>query len=82
MNRTYLIMLRRYGLYSAIVDAFDEELRVIARGGRQDLEGLIHRVMDGEEVDLSLLTSEEIPYVKTTRVLLGQTVYSDSWLEL
>jgi 5-methyltetrahydrofolate corrinoid/iron sulfur protein methyltransferase len=82
MNRTYLIMLRRYGLYSAIVDAFDKELHVIARGGRQDLEGLIHRVMDGEEVDLSLLTSEEIPYVKTTRVLLGQTVYSDSWLEL
>jgi 5-methyltetrahydrofolate corrinoid/iron sulfur protein methyltransferase len=82
MNRTYLIMLKRYGLYSAIVDAFDRELHAIARGERPDLEKLIHRVMDGEGIDLSKLSSDELHYVKTTRVLLGQTLYSDSWLEV
>ena len=82
MNRTYLIMLRRYGLHSAIVDAFDQELHAIAKDERPELERLIHRVMDGEEIDLSKLASDEVWYVKTTRVLLGQTLYSDSWLEL
>jgi 5-methyltetrahydrofolate corrinoid/iron sulfur protein methyltransferase len=33
-------------------------------------------------VDLLKLSKEEIEYVKTTRVLLGKTLYSDSWLEL
>lgn len=82
MNRTYLIMLRRYGLHSAIVDAFDQELHAIAKDERPELERLIHRVMDGEEIDLSKLAGDEVWYVKTTRVLLGQTLYSDSWLEL
>jgi 5-methyltetrahydrofolate corrinoid/iron sulfur protein methyltransferase len=38
--------------------------------------------MDGEAVDTARLSKEEVEYVKTTRVLLGQTLYSDSWLEL
>jgi 5-methyltetrahydrofolate corrinoid/iron sulfur protein methyltransferase len=38
--------------------------------------------MDGDEIDLSKLSNDELHYVKTTRVLLGQTLYSDSWLEL
>lgn len=82
MNRTYLMMLKRYGMYSAIVDAFDNELRAIARGEMPGLEALIHRVMDGEEVDLSRLSQEEGDYVKTARVLMGQILYSDSWLEV
>jgi 5-methyltetrahydrofolate corrinoid/iron sulfur protein methyltransferase len=82
LNRTYLIMLKRYGMYSAIVDAFDEELKAIAKGKMPELEFLVYKVMDGEEVDLSKLSKEEIEYVKTTRVLLGKTLYSDSWLEL
>jgi len=82
MNRTYLIMLKRYGLYSAIVDAFDEELRAIARGKMPELEALVYRIMDGEEVDISTLSKEEIDYVKTAKVLLGKTLYSDSWLEI
>ncbi len=82
MNRTYLIMLKRYGLYSAIVDAFDQEIHAIARDERPELEKLVHNVMDGDEIDLSKLTNDELHYVKTTRVLLGQTLYSDSWLEL
>lgn len=82
MNRTYLVMLKRYGMYSAIVDAFDRDLIAIARGEAPGLEALIHRVMDGEQVDLSALSNEEGDYVKTARVLMGQTLYSDSWLEI
>jgi 5-methyltetrahydrofolate corrinoid/iron sulfur protein methyltransferase len=82
LNRTYLIILKRYGMYSAIVDAFDGELKAIARNERPELEALVHRVMDGIPVDLSRLSEEEKGYVKTARVLLGQTLYSDSWLEI
>ncbi|MFQ6121986.1 MAG: dihydropteroate synthase [Dehalococcoidales bacterium] len=82
LNRTYMIMLMRYGLYSAIVDAFDAELIEIARGGRPKIVDLVHRVMDGEKPDLSSLTEEEIKYVKTVRVLTGESLYSHSWLEI
>jgi len=82
LNRTYLMMLMKYGLYSAIVDAFDSELVQIARGEMPELVNLVHRVMDGEKPDLSSLSAEEVKYVKTVRVLTGETLYSHSWLEL
>ena len=82
LNRTYMIMLMRYGLYSAIVDAFDAELIKIARGERPEIVKLVHRVMDGEQPDSSSLTEEEINYVKTVRVLTGESLYSHSWLEI
>jgi len=82
LNRAYLIMLKRYGMYSAIVDAFDSELKEIAKGQRPELERLVYTVMDGETIDISMLSGEELNYVKTTRVLLGQNLYYDSWLEL
>lgn len=82
LNRTYLIMLKRYGMYSAIVDAFDTEMAAICQDKMPGLEALVHKVMDGEAVDAAKLSKEEVEYVKTTRVLLGQTLYSDSWLEL
>ena len=82
LNRTYLIMLEKYGLTSAIVDAFDEEIIKIAKGGREDLKKVVWKVMDGEEVDTDKLSPEEVDYVKTTRILLGQSLYSHSWLKL
>ena len=82
LNRTYLMMLMKYGLYSAIVDAFDEELIKIARGKKPELVDLVHRVMDGEKPDLSSLGEEEVKYVKTVRVLMGESLYSHSWLEI
>jgi len=82
LNRTYLIMLMRCGLYSAIVDAFDPELIKIARGEMPELVELVHRVMDGEKPDLSSLGEEEVKYVKTVRVLTGESLYSHSWLEI
>jgi 5-methyltetrahydrofolate corrinoid/iron sulfur protein methyltransferase len=82
LNRTYMIMLMRYGLYSAIVDAFDKDLMAIARGQRPDIVELVHKVMDGGKPDLTSLTKEIQNYAKTTRVLMGESLYSHSWLEV
>jgi len=82
LNRTYMIMLMKYGLYSAIVDAFDTELLKIAKGEKPQLVSLVHRMMDGEKPDLSSLGEEEVKYAKTVRVLTGESLYSHSWLEI
>jgi 5-methyltetrahydrofolate corrinoid/iron sulfur protein methyltransferase len=82
LNQTYLLMLERYNMASAIVDAFDEDLKRFARGGQDQLKKLVYRAMDGEEIDLKSLGKEEGNYVKTTKVLMGKILYSDSWLEL
>jgi len=82
LNRTYLVMLERNGLYSAIADPLDEELMAFMRGEHQEIKNLIYKVMDGEEVDLSSLSQKEVAYVKTARVLMAQTLYSDAWLEI
>jgi 5-methyltetrahydrofolate corrinoid/iron sulfur protein methyltransferase len=82
LNRTCLIMLMRYGLYSAIVDAFDAELISIARGQKPELVNLVHRVMDGEKPDMASLSEEEAKYVKTVRVINGENLYSHSWLDV
>ncbi|MBA7657001.1 5-methyltetrahydrofolate:corrinoid/iron-sulfur protein co-methyltransferase [subsurface metagenome] len=82
LNRTYMIMLMRYGQYSAIVDAFDTELMAIARGEMPEIVDLVHRVMDGEKPDMASLSQKEQEYVKTVRVLTGDSLYSHSWLEI
>ncbi len=81
LNRTYLMMLARYGLYSAIVDVLDKELMGMCKGEMPNIVDLIYRIMDGEDIDLSSLSPKEIDYVKTTKVLTGETLYSDAWLE-
>jgi 5-methyltetrahydrofolate corrinoid/iron sulfur protein methyltransferase len=75
-------MLMRYGLYSAIVDAFDKELMVIARGERPDIVELVHKMMDGEKPDIESMPKEMQNYARTTRVLMGESLYSHSWLEI
>lgn len=82
LNRAYLAMLMKYGLHAAIVDAYDEELLALARGAMPEIVSLVHRVMDGDEPDLKSLSPKETAYVKSTKVLLGKTLYSHSWLEL
>ena len=81
LNRTYMIMLMRGGLYSAIVDAFDKDLMAIARGQRPDIVSLVHQMMDGEKPDIASLPEEMANYAKTVRVLKGDSLYSHSWLE-
>jgi cobalamin-dependent methionine synthase I len=82
LNRTCLIMLMKYGLHSAIVDAFDAELIRLARGQMPEIIDLVHRVMDGEKPDPASINQKELEYLKTVRVLTGETLYSHSWLEI
>ena len=82
LNRTYLVMLMKYGLYSAIVDAYDQELLTLAKDGMPEIVSLVHGVMDGDEPDPKKLSPKELEYLKSTKVLLGKTLYSHSWLEL
>jgi len=82
LNQTYMIMLERFGMKSCIVDAFDKDLHDIARGGKSEIASLVQGVLDGEESDTGNLSKEAGDYVKTARVLLGHSLYSDSWLEL
>ncbi len=82
LNRTYLMMLMKYGLHSAIVDAFDAELIAIARGQRPERVTMIHKMMDGEEPDIAALDPEEAKYAKSVNVLTGKSLYSHSWLDL
>jgi 5-methyltetrahydrofolate corrinoid/iron sulfur protein methyltransferase len=82
LNTTYMVMLERKGMYSCIADAYDDELIAVARGKRPDIVELIHKIMDGEGIDIGALSKELQGYAKTARVILGHSLYSDSWLEL
>ena len=82
LNQVMAILLKRHGMTSAIVDCFDTRLHEIMRGKHPDIEALVHKVEDGEAIDMSKLSKEETDYVKTAKVILGHNLYSDSWLEL
>jgi 5-methyltetrahydrofolate corrinoid/iron sulfur protein methyltransferase len=82
LNQTYMVMLQKYGMYSVIADPLDDTLIDIARGNRNDIVELIYQVMDGEEPDMDSLSKEMQDYVKTTNVILGKSLYSDSWLDV
>ena len=81
LNRTYLVMLEKCGLYSAIADVLDPELMDLNKSGLKDIRGLIYRVMEGEQFDFSALPQKARDYVKTARVLMGDSLYSHAWLE-
>jgi 5-methyltetrahydrofolate corrinoid/iron sulfur protein methyltransferase len=81
LNCVYLVMLAKNGLYSAIGDPLDKDLMSLTRGESPKEVELIHKVMDGEDMDLSTLTPKQVEYVKTAKVLMGETLYSDAWLE-
>jgi len=82
LNQTYMVMLQKYGMESVIADPLDDQLISIARGKRQDIVDLIYGIMDGVEPDMGGLSKELQDYAKTTNVILGKSLYSDSWLEL
>ncbi len=82
LNQTYMIMLERYGMYSVISDPLDEKLTQIAKGKRPDIVEMVHKAMDGEAPPANTLPKEMADYVKTVDVILGRTLYSDSWLEI
>ena len=81
LNGPYLLMVHKQGLYSAIVDAYDKELMALCKGEMQELMDLVTKLMDGQSVDVGSLSDKEKQYVKTVKVLQGEVLYSDSWLE-
>ncbi len=82
INRTYMVMLERRGLYSAIADVLDEELVRLNKGEMPEIVDIIYKVMDGEITDFSSLSKKEQDYAKTTKVLMGDMLYSHAWLEM
>jgi len=82
LNQVYLCILKKCGITSAILDGFDETIVKIAHDEMPELENIVGRVFDGEELDPSGLSKQEGDYVKTTKLLLGHSLYSHSWLEL
>jgi 5-methyltetrahydrofolate corrinoid/iron sulfur protein methyltransferase len=77
-----MVMLEKCGMESVIADPLDDQLIDIAKGNRQDIVDLIYGIMDGSDPDMGSLSKEMQDYAKTTNVILGKSLYSDSWLEL
>ncbi len=82
LDRTYMIMLMKYGISTAIVNAYDSELMAIINGQRQNLVDMVHNMMDGNEPDPATLDAAALEHYKTYKTLSGQTVFSESWLKL
>jgi 5-methyltetrahydrofolate corrinoid/iron sulfur protein methyltransferase len=82
LNQTYMVMLQKCGMVSVIADPLDDQLIDIAKGKRQDIVDLIYGMLDGNEPDFGSLSDEMRNYAKTVNVILGNTLYSDSWLEV
>ncbi len=82
LNRALLAMYMKHGLWSAIVDTYDQELIKLAHGQMPELLKMVHNMMDGTEPDPGTLSPKEMEYYKTTKVLMGKTIFSESWLEL
>jgi 5-methyltetrahydrofolate corrinoid/iron sulfur protein methyltransferase len=82
LNTTYMIMLERYGMKSVISDPLDTNLTAVAKGKRPDIVEVVHQAMDGAAPDPATLPKELGDYVKTVKVILGETLFSDSYLEI
>ncbi|WP_419176299.1 dihydropteroate synthase [Desulfosediminicola sp.] len=82
LNTTYMIMLERYGMKSVISDPLDDGLTAVAKGQRPDIVDVVHQAMDGTAPDPSTLSKELGDYVKTVRVITGENLFSDSYLDI
>ncbi len=82
MNITFTAMLAIHGMKSFIADARDQVTMDMAKGKRKDIFEVIQQTMDGNPPELSGLSEELQHYVKSCNVILGKSLFSDSWLEL
>ncbi|HBT96955.1 MAG TPA: dihydropteroate synthase [Desulfobulbaceae bacterium] len=82
INTTYMIMLGRYGMKSVISDPLDTNLTDVAKGRRQDLVDAVYQAMDDPAMSLDGLSKEQADYVKTVRIIVGHSLFSDSYLEI
>ena len=65
-----------------ISDPLDTTLTDVAKGRRQDIVDVVYQTMDGNAPDLSTLSKELGDYVKTVQVITGESLFSDSYLEI
>ncbi len=82
LNTTYMVMLERYGMKAVISDPLDTGLTDVAKGRRQDIVDVVHQAMDGNAPDPASLSKELGDYVKTVQVIMGEMLFSDSYLEI
>ena len=82
LNQVYMCMLGRAGMHSTIMDAFDPIQVKLCAGEMPWFVDLVFGVMDGKQYDYSTMKKEEIDVVKTAKVILGHTLFSESWLDL
>jgi 5-methyltetrahydrofolate corrinoid/iron sulfur protein methyltransferase len=82
LNTTYMVMLERYGMKAVISDPLDTNLTAVAKGQRCDIVDIVHQAMDGTAPDPSTIDKELGDYVKTVKVIMGETLFSDSYLEI
>ncbi len=82
MNVTFTSMLCHHGMKSFIADCKDDITMDMAHGKRKDIMDVIKKVMNGEPVDMGSLSKELQNYVKSANVILGKTLFSDSWLDV
>lgn len=82
LNRAYLCMLQKKGMYSSIVDAFDPLMFDLCKGRLSWFAELVFGVMDGKEYDYSKMSKDEVDVVKTAKVVLGHSLFSASWLDI
>jgi 5-methyltetrahydrofolate corrinoid/iron sulfur protein methyltransferase len=75
-------MLGRHGMKSVISDPLDKGLTAVAKGERQDIVDVIYQTMDGAAPDISTLDKELGDYVKTVKVITGENLFSDSYLDI
>jgi cobalamin-dependent methionine synthase I len=80
LNRSFLVIAQRYNQYAAIVNVFDKDLVRLNIGELPQIVRLIHRAMDGEDLDMRSLSAEEVSYVKATQFFLGKEPFSQSML--
>jgi 5-methyltetrahydrofolate corrinoid/iron sulfur protein methyltransferase len=82
LNITFTVMLNLHGMISFIADPKDDITLDLARGKRPDIVNAIKQTMEGNQPDMASLSQELQHYVKSTNVILGKTLFSDSWLEV
>ncbi|MEJ2057786.1 MAG: dihydropteroate synthase [Desulfofustis sp.] len=82
LNTTYMIMLERYGMKAVISDPLDTNLTAVAKGQRPEIVDIVHQAMDGTAPDPSTIDKELGDYIKTVKVIMGETLFSDSYLEI
>ena len=82
LNTTYMVMLGKYGMKSVISDPLDEGLTAVAKGKRPDIVDVVYKTMDGNAPALNTISKELGDYVKTVKVILGENLFSDSYLEI